>query len=297
LETIAIIPFGPLTIPLIRKLLIIRPGLPGGRLSGEPEPLISFPISGANGSRRAMFSLRATGRIVGAVAEVGTSAFAAVARLGTDGLAAEFADDSAGAFPRDGKAGLPAAAVALGAFGFIAEAAPLAVELAFAVTAPEADAEAADGLEAVEPEWAIPAAVDAGFAGCDFEFCSLETSGFAGAVEDGACFAAEPFAAELVAAGAGFEVSGLWGAAAGCWAATGIAREARQSAAAQIVRFIVRVILCTGRILNSVLPYLRTGAPGLPDVFEAVAGAAGALVVKKVVMVHVPDTVVLGRTG
>ena len=43
--------------------------------------------------------------------------------------------------------------------------------------------------------------------------------------------------------------------------------------------------------------YLATAAPGRVAVLEPAGGVAGALVVKKVVMVHEPLTVVLGRTG
>lgn len=78
----AIIPLGPLTIPSIRKLLINRPGLPGGRFCGvDPPPLVSLPNSGAKGSRRTVFSRTATGFMTGTATGVGTSGFAAVTNL------------------------------------------------------------------------------------------------------------------------------------------------------------------------------------------------------------------------
>lgn len=71
-------------MPSMRKLLIKSPGLPGGRFCGEPPPpAVSLPRSGANGSRRGIFSRTATGVIVGAAAGVWTSGFTGT---GTDGL-------------------------------------------------------------------------------------------------------------------------------------------------------------------------------------------------------------------
>ena|SRR5690349_14376297 len=78
----AIIPFGLLTTPSTRKLLINRPCLPGGRFSGEPPPpLVSLPNNGAKGSRREMFSRTATGLMAAAATGVGTSDLPAVSGL------------------------------------------------------------------------------------------------------------------------------------------------------------------------------------------------------------------------
>ncbi|HZP33644.1 MAG TPA: hypothetical protein VFB23_09825 [Candidatus Acidoferrales bacterium] len=165
------------------------------------------------------------------------SALAAVTGVALNDLAAEFAAGSAGAFPCEGEAGFTPAAVILGGFagkfvGFAVDVVPLALEFALGVTAPDVEAEAGC-LEAVEPGWTV-ADVDAG----GFGFSALGTSGFAAwdfgtagfvaagccldavvafagtAVEDGTCFVEEPFAAELLAGGAGFAVPG---AVAGLW--------------------------------------------------------------------------------
>jgi hypothetical protein len=80
----AIIPLGALTIPSIRRLLINKPGFPGGRLVSEvpPPPPVSLPTSGEKGSRRETVSRTATGFRAGAVLEVGTSGFAPATDLG-----------------------------------------------------------------------------------------------------------------------------------------------------------------------------------------------------------------------
>src|ERR1700730_11307120 len=57
LETIAIIPFGPLMIPSTRSVATTRPAFPAGRCSGTPPGLSLLPISAENGSRRAAVGL------------------------------------------------------------------------------------------------------------------------------------------------------------------------------------------------------------------------------------------------
>src|SRR3984893_13965253 len=57
LETIAIIPFGPLMIPSTRSVATTRPAFPAGRCSGTPAILSLLPISAENGSRRAAVGL------------------------------------------------------------------------------------------------------------------------------------------------------------------------------------------------------------------------------------------------
>src|ERR1700680_1646328 len=57
LETIAIIPFGPLMIPSTRSVATTRPAFPAGRCSGTPPSLSLLPISAENGSRRAAVGL------------------------------------------------------------------------------------------------------------------------------------------------------------------------------------------------------------------------------------------------
>src|SRR5260370_4110434 len=98
---------GPLTIRSIGKLLINRPGLPGGRFSGEPPPpLVSLPRSGEKGSRRVMFSRTATGLSAGWIPRVGTSDFAAVTALGTEGFVAGLAATPEGSLPAEATDGL-----------------------------------------------------------------------------------------------------------------------------------------------------------------------------------------------
>jgi hypothetical protein len=106
-ETIAIIPLGPLTIPSIRKLLISSPGLPEGRFGCEPPPPpVSFPRSGAKGSRREILSRTATGLIVGTPAGVGTSDFATVSGFEVEGFAVGLAVTPEGTLPAETVAGL-----------------------------------------------------------------------------------------------------------------------------------------------------------------------------------------------
>src|ERR1700722_11333861 len=102
----AIIPLGPLTIPSIRRLLINRPGFPGGRFCSEPPPVVSLPNSGAKGSRREMFSRTATGFKAGAVAEGGRSDFATVTAADLGDFAAELGAVPEGTLPPALAAGL-----------------------------------------------------------------------------------------------------------------------------------------------------------------------------------------------
>ena len=87
--------------------------------------------------------------------------------------------------------------------------------------------------------------------------------------------------------------SGLAGA---CCATRGIAAKARPSAATQLVKFAFRIILYGSCIVSSIL-YFATAATGRTAGFDPAGGVAAALMVKKVVTVHVPLIVVLGRTG
>jgi hypothetical protein len=197
LETIAIIALGALTIPSIRKLLINRPGLPGGRLVSEgPPPLVSLPSSGAKGSRRARFSRAATGFIAGAVAEVGTSDFAAGTDLDLGDFAVEIAAAPEETLLPEAAAGFTALAVPGATFvpsvapeeGFAAElpaGLAVAAELLAGLAVASGVADPAGKLGA-EPDVGLGAAGDgligevvggAGFEGCCFAAAAPEEAG------------------------------------------------------------------------------------------------------------------------
>ena len=73
---------------------------------------------------------------------------------------------------------------------------------------------------------------------------------------------------------------------------------ARHNTASQLRRFPFGIALYGRGILSSILPlYFATAAAGRAAGLAPAGGAAVALVVKNVVIVHVPLTVVLGRTG
>lgn len=179
----------------MRKLLISRPGLPDGKFSGEPPPLISLPISGANGSRRTMFSRKATGWITRAVVELGTSAFAELTGL----VLAEFTPDLTAVPLSVAAAGFaPVAAAVLGRVedgrvGFASELVGLEAEPSRAVAAEAGLIEVA-GLEGDDAAftpiaggtvgfvpWAFAVSVFglSDFASCAFGVCGFEASAFA----------------------------------------------------------------------------------------------------------------------
>src|SRR6202035_2111155 len=93
--------------PSILKLLINRPGLPGGRFCSEeppPPPSDALPRSGAKGSRRVSVSRTATGLTEAPSVELDTSdSAAAVMGLVFGSFAAAFgATDEAPLLPKPG---------------------------------------------------------------------------------------------------------------------------------------------------------------------------------------------------
>ena len=251
----AIIPLGPLTIPSIRKLLINRPGLPGGRFCAEaPPPLVSLPRSGAKGSRRTMFSRSATGFTAGTAARVGTSDFAAVADAGD--FRAELLAGPAEALLAGLRTGLAPPAVpgfepgVVLEAGFAAEAfTGLALAFATAGPAGELDAEPALAFDAAGAGLTEVAA-----AGVSFGVCDLG----AGFPAEAAWPAGEVFASAAGLAGAGWSTA-LWaasGAAGACCAARDMAAEASKSVTTRLITFTFRMTVYRSRIFNSILPFI-----------------------------------------
>src|SRR6202049_1633027 len=94
LETIAIIPFGPLMIPSTTSVATTSPAFPAGRCSGTPAILSLLPISAENGSRRAAVGLNIPSPSAGA--PLLTAGF---------GVAAGAGDGFGEGIPGDGVAG------------------------------------------------------------------------------------------------------------------------------------------------------------------------------------------------
>lgn len=210
----AIIPLGALTIPSIRKLLINKPGLPGGRFSGEPPPLVSLPRSGAKGSRRTIFSRVATGRIAGATTDVGTSGFVAVTNLDLGEFALE-PGAAPGALLLEVATGLTTAVPTTGfatevfaGAGFVAGTAPDTVFAAEPVVGLPVAADLATGFVALEALSAGLVVAAEPLAGLAAGFAVGPATGFGAAANAGLAAGAAGFAAE-VAAGAGFAAEGV----------------------------------------------------------------------------------------
>lgn len=240
-----------------------------------------------------MLSRSATGLMARAGAERGMSDFVAVTNLAFGEFAVELAAPEA-ALPPEPAVGLLALAppavlgpeVTLEA-GFAGELLA-GLTLTVAAAGPAAlGAEADAGLGAGDAGLAGEVGGAAGFGVCTFE--AAEADGFAGAT----------FVPVAGLAGAGVfnALRSASGVAGACCAAKGLATEARQKTATQLIKFAFRMMLYRRCIFNSIPPYFATAAPGRAAVLEPAGGPAGVLVVKNVVMVHVPLTVVLGRTG
>jgi hypothetical protein len=120
-----------------------------------------------------MFSRKATGRMTGAVLELGTSAFAVATGFGRGDLRAEFAAGAAGALPPEAEEGFAAAAVLVFGAGDLAAEPPLGVE------AGEAGLTGAAGLEADEAVFTAGAVEAAGLLPCRFAVSVFGASGFA----------------------------------------------------------------------------------------------------------------------
>ena len=243
METIAIIPLGPLTIPSILKLLIKRPGLPGGRFCVDPPPPppTSLPKRGAKGSRRAEVSRTATGVTEGPGTELGTSEFATLNGLGCGGFAAEFgATDEEPLLPEPG-VGLLAAPVPRGAplEARVPPEAGFAAESPAGLTVPVVPFAAGPEGELGEEAAAGPIA-DAG--GLIAEFVDAAGLELWGCFGDGAAAEGVFAPAAGFAGGGGFNAlrtaSGVAGA---CCAINGVA-NANQKTISQLARFAFRMI-------------------------------------------------------
>lgn len=236
----AIIPLGPFTMPLIRKLLINRPGLPGGRFNSEGPPLVSLPSSGEKGSRRTIFSRTATGFIAGTAAEVSMPDLAEVTDVDLGEFAVGLAAALEGALVPEPTVGfmlllaVPGRATETGFAELLT-----GLALAFDVAAPAGE---------VDPE--AGAGSGTGGPGLLAEFVGAAGFGVWAGFGAAAGFAT---AAGLAGAGGFKALRTASGVAGTCCASRGIARAARQSTATQLVRFAFRMALYRSRIFSSIL--------------------------------------------
>jgi hypothetical protein len=221
----------------------------------------------------------ATGVAEGSTTELGTSDLTAATGLDLGGSTAEFGGRAEGALVTKPAAGLLA--------GVVGPGAPLGVTGALR---PGFVAELPPGLLG---EFVVEA--EAGFgnggAGLGAELVAGAGRGL-GCLGDGAPAEVAP----APDAGGFNSLRMAFGFTGACCAIRGIASDDNQSATTQVFRFAFGMILFRSRIFSSA-SYFAAAEPGRAAVLEPAGGVAGVLVVKKVVIVQVPLTVVLGRTG